>query len=247
MRTLSLTSPAMRGDDVKTAQKTLKANNAWTGKIDGIFGEVTARGCAQAKYVLGYQSKNCTRTYDAELHAYLTGRKKTTVFMQRRAKQRMSKPVLRIPALAVAQQYVGVKENPPNSNKVMFSEWYGMTGPWCMMFVTYCYTQAKAKHFNKHAARWAYCPYMYNDARAQRYGLTIIPKEKALPGDIVLFDWHDDTISDHVGMLVTKVGKYGDFKSIEGNTSLTNDSNGGEVMIRGRNVSDTIAFVRVWE
>lgn len=247
MRTLSLTSPAMRGADVKTAQKTLKANNAWTGKIDGIFGEVTARGCAQAKYVLGYQSKNCTRTYDAELHSYLTGRKKTTVFMQRRAKQRRSKPVLRIPALAVAQQYVGVKENPPNSNKVMFSEWYGANGPWCMMYVTYCYTQVKAKHFNKHAARWAYCPYMYNDARAQRYGLTIIPKDKAMPGDIVLFDWSDDTISDHVGMLVTTVGKYGDFKSIEGNTSLTNNSNGGEVMIRGRNIADVMAFVRVWE
>jgi hypothetical protein len=37
----------------------------------------------------------------------------------------------------------------------------------------------------------------------------------------------------------------GNFTAIEGNTSTSSDSNGGEVQVRTRNVSSVIAFVRV--
>lgn len=246
MRVLDLTSPRMRGKDVREAQTLLKKYGAWSGKIDGVYGEVTARAVSQAKWRLGYRQKNIDYKYDSNLKNFLTGIKPQTPMMQQRSKHRSRKPVLRDAALAEAKKWIGTKENPPGSNKVFFSEWYGMRGPWCAMYVTWCYTQAKAKHFNKNAARWAYCPFMINDARNQRHGLTIVPKDKAKPGDIVLFDWSNDNVADHVGLLTTTV-RGGIFKSIEGNTAVGADSDGGQVMIRERHIDDVAAFVRVWE
>jgi hypothetical protein len=247
MRVLSLTSPPMKGEDVKEAQRLLRKYGTWTGKIDGVYGEMTARATAQAKFKLGYRQANIDRTFGKELKFFLNGVKPQTPLMKQRAKKRMAKPPLRTPALVEAKKYVGVKESPPNSNRVKFSLWYGMIGPWCAMYVTWCYTIAGSKHFNKNAARWAYCPYMLNDARAQRNGLTVVPKEQAQPGDIVLFSWKQNGVADHVGLLTTKVSRHGDFKSIEGNTSPSSNSDGGEVMIRSRNTKHVIAFVRVWE
>jgi len=245
MRVLSLTSPPMKGDDVKNAQRRLRTFGAWSGKIDGVFGEQTARACTQAKWMLGYAEKNIRPTYGTDLNAFLTGTRKPTLLMQRRAKTRKPKN-LGEAALVVARSYIGVKENPPNSNKTMFSNWYGITGPWCLMFVTYCFNNVGAKHF-KPGVRWAYCPFMVNDARAQRYGLNVVPKTKVKAGDIALFDWKGDGVSDHVGIVSKAPNKYGDFQAIEGNTSHGNDSDGGAVMLRDRNVNQVICFVRVWE
>lgn len=245
MRVLSLTSPRMKGNDVKNAQRRLREYGAWTGKIDGVFGEQTARACSQAKWTLGYREKNIRPTYGTSLDEYLSGKRKPNRWMLRRAKARKPKN-LGAAALVVAKSYIGTKESPPDSNRTMFSNWYGIIGPWCLMFVTYCFNNVGAKHF-KPGVRWAYCPYMVNDARAQRYGLTVVPKDKVQPGDIVLFDWKNDGISDHVGIVETKPNRYGDFKSVEGNTSMGNDSDGGAVMLRQRNTKQVICFVRVWE
>jgi cell wall-associated NlpC family hydrolase len=54
------------------------------------------------------------------------------------------------------------------------------------------------------------------------------------PGDIVLFDWNGDGRYDHTGIFVKDLGN-GQFESIEGNTAMGNDSNGGKVMRRIRN------------
>jgi len=235
----------MKGNDVKEAQRLLRDANAWTGKIDGVFGEQTARACTQAKWQLGYAEKHIRPTFGTDLKAYLLKQKKPNMLMKQRAAKRKPKNLGQA-ALVVARSYVGVKENPPNSNKTMFSSWYGITGPWCLMFVTYCFNYVGAKHF-KPGVRWAYCPYMVNDARAQRHGLNIVPRDKVQAGDIVLFDWKGDGVSDHVGIVNNPPNRYGDFKAIEGNTSHGNDSDGGAVMIRDRNVKQVICFVRVWE
>lgn len=247
MRVLSLTSPRMKGQDVKDAQRLLRSKGYQPGKIDGIYGEQTAAASVKAKYALGYRKNNIDNTYGKWLRNFLTGIKPQTALMKRRAKWRAAKKPLRAEALAIAKQYVGVKESPPGSNRCMFSDWYGMIGPWCAMYVTYCYHKAKAKHFNPKAARWAYCPFMLSDARQGKNGLTILTRDMAEAGDIVLFSWKQNGIADHVGLLTTKVNKYGDFKSIEGNTSVGNDSDGGQVMIRNRNIKQVIGFVRVWE
>lgn len=244
MRTLILTTPPMRGEDVKKAQAKLKEFGLTVGK-SGVYDEQTARSTSAAKYRLGYRDPNINKAYDEGLNAFLSYRKPTPL-MKRRASKRMGKRPLRDTALETARQFIGVKEFPANSNEVMFSKWYGITGPWCAMFVTYCYAQAGAKHFKK-GSRWAYCPFLLSDARKQNYGLNLITKDKVQAGDIVLFDWKGDGVADHVGLVVDPPTRGGWFKTIEGNTSVSNDSNGGQVMYRDRNLDTVIGFVRVWE
>ncbi len=244
MRTLSLTSPAMRGPDVSHAQKTLINAGYFPGAVDGIFGEQTARACSAAKWALGYATKDVKPIYGDVLDAYLTGKKKPSLVMRQRANQRQKKQSLGEQALRIGRQFVGVKENPPGSNRVMFSEWYGMIGPWCLMFVTYCFVQAGSKAFKK-GERWAYCPYAVNDARAQKYGTSIVPRGQERTGDVAYFSWKRDGVANHVGIVVTVNRNNGTLICLEGNTSTSSDSDGGEVMIRTRDFADVLCFVRV--
>lgn len=247
MLTLKLTSPPMKGLDVKAAQKALKDAGTWVGKIDSVYGEQTARATAQAKYKIGYAERNINKVYNTDLHAFLTGRRKPTLLMQRRAKQRANKVVsFRQKALDIALSFEGVKEHPANSNITQFSKWYGIIGPWCAMFVTYCFVEAGSKAFKK-GERWAYCPYMVSAARAQRNGLTVVPKEKVKPGDIAMFDWQGDGVSDHVGIVVSSPNSKGTFQCVEGNTSTSSNSDGGQVMVRDRKTSQVVCFIRVVE
>ena len=243
-RTLAITSPPMRGEDVTYAQKMLNEFGAWVGAVDGVFGEFTGRACSEAKYKLGYAKVNITPTYGTELDAFLRGAKKQTVAMKVRAKQRVKKRPLPSTVIGIAREYIGVKESPAGSNRVLFSEWYGIIGPWCAMFVTYCFVKAGSKAFAR-SERWAYCPFMLADARQQKNGLSVVAARDALKSDIVLYSWKQDGVANHVGIVLTAVDANGNFTAIEGNTSASSDSNGGEVQVRTRNVSSVIAFVRV--
>jgi hypothetical protein len=113
------------------------------------------------------------------------------------------------------------------------------------MFVTWCYTKAGSVSFDPKKARWAYCPYMVNDARKQQNGLVVVPVGNVQPGDIAMFDWQGDGTSDHVGIVQTKPNTKGDFKCVEGNTSVSSDSDGGAVMIRDRKKRQVKVFIRV--
>jgi cell wall-associated NlpC family hydrolase len=88
---------------------------------------------------------------------------------------------------------------------------------------------------------------MVNDARAQRNGLTVVPKENVQTGDIAMFDWQGDGVSDHVGIVINPPNSKGIFKAVEGNTSTSSDSDGGQVMIRERNTKQVQVFIRVVE
>ena len=244
MKTLVLTSPNMVGVDVASAQTILKNLGYYNGKMDGIYGQQSAAATKAAKWDLGYAEKNVTSVFDDALLNFLIDLSKPTLLMRRRAAIRHNKNTLGDKALDVASRYIGVSEEPAGSNKVMFSEWYGMTGPWCAMFVTYCFVQAKSKSFIK-GSKYAYCPYVLADAKASRNGLRVIPKADARTGDIVLFDWNKDGVADHIGIVNIAPNKRKTFTSVEGNTSGTNPSDGGMVALMERKVTDVIAFVRV--
>lgn len=244
-RIITLTTPQTHGPHVERAQRILNLKGYFVGKIDGIFGEITARACTEAKYTLGYAQKNIKPSYGPDLEAFLTGAKKPTPLMRVRASQRRKKTTLGEAAIRVAREYVGMKENPPGSNRVMFSEWYGIIGPWCAMFVTYCFVKAGSKAFQR-GSRWSYCPYLLDDARNARVsGVTIVHEDEVRAGDVVLYSWKHDGVADHVGIVVTPPRGGISFMAIEGNTGVGNDSNGGEVMTRQRNIADVIGFVRV--
>ena len=242
MRTLTLTTPLTRGPAVDRAQRILSVRGYFVGKVDGVFGEITGRACTDAKYALGYAAKNIKPSYGNDLEAFLTG-KKPTPAMRIRASQRKKKTSIGEAALKVAREYVGVKENPAGSNRVVFSEWYGVTGPWCAMFVTYCMVKAGSKTFER-ARRYAYCPYILSDAKQNR-GMSVVSADDAESGDVVLYSWKQNGVADHVGIVVTPPNGGVSFVAIEGNTAIGADSDGGEVMVRQRQVRDAIAFVRV--
>ena len=245
-RTLTLTSPMMRGQDVERAQSILRAAGYFVGEIDGVFGEITGRACMAAKNELGYANKNIKPTYGKDLEAFLTGKKKRTPAMIVRARQRKQKQNLGLAALKVAREYIGTKESPAGSNRVMFSEWYGMIGPWCAMFVTYCFVRSGSKAFVK-GSRWAYCPYLLSAARRNEDGVTLVSRANVRPGDIVLFSWKQDGVANHVGIVAGNIDSAGNFHTVEGNTAATNagdQSNGGMVAARVRNVAQVIGFVR---
>lgn len=246
MKTLLLTSPHMKGTQVKEAQLLLKSNvfkqDYLQGEIDSEFGPESMRACKRAKYWLGYADKNQTGTYGKFLHAQLTGHRQLSKAQKERRVARLKKAKetpLRMKALAEARKDLGMKENPANSNICEISKWWKMIGPWCNMAVSQWYIMAGSKAF-KRSVNWAYCPFLLSAAIRGEKGLAITRDPE--PGDIVLFDWDDDKIADHVGIMTSKVNDAGNFKTIEGNTAIGNDSNGGECMERDRNVSQVVTI-----
>jgi CHAP domain len=151
-------------------------------------------------------------------------------------------------ALEEAVSYLGYKENPPDSNNTVFGQWYGLNyNPWCAMFVTYCFevnSVGASPSFAK-AKNYSYVPYMVDDARNGRNGLKSVSDPK--PGDLVAYDWQGDGTFDHVGIF--EYGTNAQWNAIEGNTSMNNNSNGGEVMRRARfrNEIGNVVFINVAE
>jgi len=155
---------------------------------------------------------------------------------------------LRQAALDLAITQIGVKESPANSNQVKYTSWYGMVGPWCAMFVTWCFETNKrgqSPTFVK-GSRYSYVPYVVSDARAKRNGL--VTTDDPVPGDLVCYDWNWDSEYDHIGIFERWTSGTSQFSAIEGNTSTSNNSNGGQVMRRQRDVNGQgTVFVRVAE
>ena len=246
MRLLHLTSPLTHGEDVSLAQKQLAGSNVFgvnfqPGRVDGQFGEATGAACIRAKSYLGYPPSKILPSYGAELADYLSG---TRLPLYHRWQQSHAPKALGERALAQARIHLGEKESPAGSNKQPFGAWYGMNGvPWCAIFASYCYAHVGSKTFS--AGRfYAYVPFIVNDARAGRNGLSVTRDPQ--PGDLACYDWERNGIADHVGLFEhwTDMPR-STFAAVEGNTALSNDSNGGQVMQRTRKASQVQAFVRV--
>jgi hypothetical protein len=119
--------------------------------------------------------------------------------------------------------------------------------PWCAIFVSFCFV--KGANYTIAAG--------FKGAGCYRNGCTYVPTTEAwlratgmwkgrttpLPGDIAIFNW-DGGVPDHIGLVEKYLGG-GQFQSIEGNTSLGNNSNGGQVMRRARYLSQVNGFGRV--
>lgn len=255
-RVLALVSPHLKGEDVRVLQNALKQNTfdkdyMPDAAADGDFGTFTSQGCYRAQYWLGYATPN--HQAGTPLVAYLLGKTPLTAPMRAKRKDRIAHAAanqpLRVKAFKEALTHVGVKESPAGSNRQMFGAWYGWNGvSWCAEFVSYCYAAAGSKTIQK-KTRYAYCPYVVADARAGKYGLSVTRDPKR--GDIVLYDWNNDGTADHIGLFDEWIQQGSTFRTIEGNTSPTNASNGGAVVHYGtqgfkpRNMSDVIIFAHL--
>jgi hypothetical protein len=125
---------------------------------------------------------------------------------------------------------------------VSFSKWYGVVGPWCAMFVSFCYVQAGSQSAFKKGRNWAFCPFILAAARAGEHNLAVTKKPQR--GDVVLYGF-GGSVAKHIGLFERFTDGSGSFAAIEGNTATGNDANGGEVMRRQRNRSQVLAFIHV--
>lgn len=138
--------------------------------------------------------------------------------------------------IEIAEKEIGYSEAPANSNKTKYGKWFGFDGvAWCGMFVSWCYDEAGQPlgniGFSKGFAGCQTAVAFYK----KKGKITNEP----VAGDIVFFDWNGDGRYDHTGIFVRHINEIY-FETIEGNTSLTNQSNGGQVMRRKRKYTGVI-------
>lgn len=244
-RTLVLTSPLEKGNDVAAFQRALTKNGYYHGEINSEYDTLTAQSAFRAKYWEGYLHPD--HVAGDRLYGYLMGAKRTPAMVliakRRRAAVKPPQATLAAKALANSFKDVGIKETPVNNN--YFGKWYGFNYvPWCNEAVSKWYCDAGSKSF-KRGERYSFVPAMDMDARTGRNHLSI--SHPVIPGDVVTFDWDHDGTPDHTGLFVKWIDKAaGTFESVEGNTSGTNNSNGGEVMHRkDRVISEVRTFIHV--
>ena len=145
----------------------------------------------------------------------------------------------------IAKKYVGVCEDPPNSNKVVFNtkfygrEVSGANYPWCCAFIWCIFNEAGIN-----IKRTASCM-MLGDwfKQEEKYH-----KDNPQVGDIVFFKFPGSSRwTNHVGLVIEVNGNT--LTTIEGNTSSDNkgsQNNGGMVAIRTRKInSSVVGFGRV--
>src|SRR6478736_582533 len=132
--------------------------------------------------------------------------------------------------IRIAEKEIGQTEKPANSNKTKYGKWFGFDGvAWCGIFVSWCYAQAGFPlpkiGFTKGYAGCQTAVAFFKKSNQVT--------SKPVEGDIVFFDWNADGRYDHTGLFVKWVNDK-EFETIEGNTAVGNDSNGGNVMRRVR-------------
>ena len=134
--------------------------------------------------------------------------------------------------LEIARSQLGIKENPPNSNRVKFNTAYygqevsGSAYPWCCAFVWWVFREAGASGLFYGGKKTASCSTLLGFHKAQAV------RGNYLPGDIIFFNFNGKKNTQHVGICEAWDGQY--ITTIDGNTAPTNEANGGAVMRRRR-------------
>lgn len=141
---------------------------------------------------------------------------------------------LRGDIVGTAQTDVGTQEWPPNSNRTVFGQRYGLNGvPWCAIWVADVYRRNGHDLRAELTSAWAYTP--AGLAAGRRAGWAVKHRD-ARPGDIVFFDFPGGEAVDHVGVVTANLGDKG-VATIEANTSpgtAGSQANGGGVYARTR-------------
>jgi cell wall-associated NlpC family hydrolase len=139
--------------------------------------------------------------------------------------------------LQAAAKYEGYVEGAGNRTK--FGAEFGVDGqPWCGSFVNSIFKSVGVK-----------IPQVVSTVEGaksfRQMGLWADKNVMPQPGWVIFFNWGRDGTSsdqvDHVGIVVG-VNPDGTIKTIEGNTSPSDKSNGGQVMFRNRSLADISGY-----
>ena len=136
---------------------------------------------------------------------------------------------------------VGVTEYPTNSNNVKYNTAYygkevsGSSYPWCCTFVWWCFAQFTPCLVKKTASCMDLAQWFKDNGQWHA---------SPQPGDVVFFKFNtNDRWTNHVGLVKEVIDGGVKIKTIEGNTSVTSDDNGGAVMERTRS-SNIVGYGR---
>jgi hypothetical protein len=158
-------------------------------------------------------------------------------------------------AILSGMTFLGTTESPPNSNRTQFGEWFEDNGvPWCAIFVSYCFVTScgitLCSGFEgkgvKAGKGCAYVPTIQNWLIANH--LTV-DRMTIQPGDILIYTW-DGKTPQHIGLScgtpdIHGPDPTGGVQSLEGNTSPSSDSDGGEVLLRTRYLRNILTIGRI--
>lgn len=143
--------------------------------------------------------------------------------------------------LALAQSQVGTTEYPPNSNNVIYNTAYyghdvsGSSYPWCAVFVWWVFAQFTPCLVKKTASCMDMAQWFKDNGK---WGST------PHVGDVVFFKFNTNSRwTNHVGIVKEVLDGGAKLITIEGNTSVSSDDNGGAVMERTR-TSNIVGFGR---
>jgi hypothetical protein len=262
MRTLALTSPEMRGEDVRELQHVLNERlhhykSRTRVKVNGIYDRETEHAVAGVARAEGLNHfGGSPAVIELILHPHL--RQPAQLFREHeRAVAREKATALAhsqgahglLPAiLAHAESHVGVAEHPARSNWGLpfpagWEKRFGFDGgvSWCG-----CFAGSMILDAGGHAtSRVAFCPYIEADARSKANGFDLWKpnhNEGVEPGWLVLFNWSGGSEAEHVE--VVKEIHSDHLVCVGGNTSGTNPSDGGMVGVETRPYSVTLGYAR---
>lgn len=148
--------------------------------------------------------------------------------------------------MKLAKSYVGTKESPAYSNNVIFNTHYyghevsGGNYAWCVVFVWDIFRMAGASNLFCDGKKTAWVDTVRDWAKSKEL---VVSKDQGRHGDLALFDWNHNGSGDHIGFIDAKNAD-GSYQTCEGNTSVDNNSNGGEVQIRTRYPSEIMMIIR---
>ena len=115
--------------------------------------------------------------------------------------------------IALAKTQLGVSENPPGSNNVIYNtEYYGAPSdlPWCVVFIWWLFKELGASDLFCGGQKTAWCDFVRD--YAIQHGQWVTDNYK--PGDLVLFNWDGGSL-DHIGLAISVNGN--SVTTIEGN------------------------------
>lgn len=113
---------------------------------------------------------------------------------------------------------VGVQEQ--GENNVIYNTIYygrevsGDNYPWCCAFIWVGFNKNNMSSLFCGGTKTAYCPFVVHWARTHNQWITSRYRE----GDLILFDWDNDGVADHIGYCI----------GVNGNTVITIEGNAGD-------------------
>lgn len=134
--------------------------------------------------------------------------------------------------IRVARDEIGVVETPVN--KVKYNNDNGLA--WCGYFIDWCAKRAGIKKLPSQIST------IQGAHKMREFGCWV--NGSPALGDLVYMGWGEKGHIEHIGLVVGIIDKK-QVLTIEGNTSNTNQANGGEVMVKVRTIGkEIIGFAR---